>query len=565
MTDPATLSRKLTSLDRKSYPAYKAVQGAYAFPDFSLCFDHVQGDPFADPSRVTIRISAARSDLPREAFSTAARRVAAADYLNRRLAEELGRHSHAIGSGGGGTLSILEPGQEVLRRTSVTVDADGSIEARFRIGLPAAGRSILGKAAAELVCVAAPEAIAAALFQPGLKVPDLLAHADALEDAHALRAALEPRGLVAFVADGAILPRASGVDDHPLAGAGVIPFRSPEPLRVTLDTPNGGPVSGMGIPEGVTLLVGGGFHGKSTLLRAIQRGIYDHLPGDGRERVVTRADAVKVRAEDGRAVHGTDISNFIGGLPGGGSTRCFRTANASGSTSQAAAIVEALELGSRCLLLDEDTSATNFLIRDARVQQLIAAEDEPITPLIDRLGDLRGAGVSLVLVVGGSGDYFDVADTVIAMRDYLPRVVTDQVREVVTRLPSQRLAERTPWTPVAPRAADPSRIDPRRGRRDVAVKAYGAHRLAFGTEEVDLSALEQIVESGQTRAMAMTLAWARDRYLDGTHTVHDALRAAVERLEQEGLDLIDQRAVGEYAEFRVFELGGLLNRLRGGG
>src|SRR5690606_32451057 len=349
--------------------------------------------------------------LPPELLRTDAQRTAVADFLNRAFADALRDHrGGGEGSGSSGELRILEPGQPVLRRTSLLVREDGVVEARFRVGLPGRGRTILGLQAARLVCDALPGAVAGGLRARSLDMEALRLHVRVVEDARALRRELAARGLVAFVADGSILPRRSGVDDRPLPREEAVPFRAPESLRVTLPTPHAGPVSGMGVPHGVTLLVGGGYHGKSTLLRAIEHGVYDHPPGDGRERVVTLPGAVKVRAEDGRRVAGTDISNFIGALPGGGDTRHFHSDHASGSTSQAAAIAEALEVGADCLLLDEDTSATNFLIRDARVQALVAKEDEPITPFIDRARELSsGHGISVVLVVGGSGDYFDVA------------------------------------------------------------------------------------------------------------------------------------------------------------
>ncbi|HET7321913.1 MAG TPA: ABC-ATPase domain-containing protein, partial [Longimicrobiaceae bacterium] len=374
---------------------------------------------------------------------------------------------------------------------------------------------------------------------------------------------LAKRGLVAFVADGALLPRRSGVDDRPLDAELTVPFRAPESLRVTLPTPHAGEVAGLGVPEGVTLLVGGGFHGKSTLLRAIERGVYDHVPGDGRERVVAVGSAVKVRAEDGRKITGTDISDFITNLPGGKETRHFHTENASGSTSQAAAIAEALEVGATCLLLDEDTSATNFLIRDARVQALIHKEAEPITPFIDRVGALRREmGVSTVLVVGGAGDYFDVADTVIAMRDYLPRDATDEAREVTKEYPSRRVAETAPWHPLAERVPLPDSIRPGRGRHEVEVKTHDPERVRFGEGEIELSAVEQLVEAAQTRAVARALAWGRGRCVDGQRTVREALECVMAGLAEEGLDAIDERVVGDYAAFRIFELNAALSRLR---
>ncbi|MEX2570351.1 MAG: ABC-ATPase domain-containing protein [Gemmatimonadota bacterium] len=563
MQDRADLRREIISLDGQGYRSYKTLAGEYAIDRFTLRIDHVQGDPFADPSRMRALVPPRNAGLPAEILQTPARRISAADFLNRTFHRELAHRSRDRGSGRSGELKIMAPAQEVLHRTSVILHADGSIEARFRAGLPAKGRTVLGPAGAELLCEDVPAAVEAGLFCESLDVDALLAQVRVVEDAQAMRDQLAARRLVAFVADGAVLPRQSGIDDRPLSGDKVVPFKSPEGLRVTLDSPHGGPIAGLGVPEGVTLLVGGGFHGKSTLLRAIERGVYDHIPGDGRERVVTRPDAVKVRAEDGRSIVGTDISNFIADLPGGEDTRFFQTGNASGSTSQASAIAEALEVGARCLLLDEDTSATNFMIRDARMQALIGGRDEPITPFIDRLDDLRNRGVSAVVVVGGSGDYFEAADTVIALRAYEPREVTGEARELTRTLPTRRAEEGRAWTDSAGRVPQPGSIDPRRGNRPVRVRAFGPHRLAFGEQEIDLSALEQLVESGQTRAIARALAWARGECIDGSRTMDDALACVLRSIAEEGLDLVDDRATGDYTAFRIFEMAGVLNRLRG--
>jgi predicted ABC-class ATPase len=560
----AQLGSELLRLDGRGYRAYKELGGSYRFPRFVLLLDHVQGDPFADPSRVRVQIEADETGLGPALTGTDAQRVAAADFLNRRLVAEFERRSASTGSGRSGELSVLRPAQEVLRRTSVTVAADGGVEARFRVGLPARGRRILGVAAVELLCHQLPDAVAAALFRESIDGPALRAHVETVEDARAIRGALVECRLIAFVGDGSILPRRSGVDDRPLSGPAVVPFRAPDSLRVTIQTPNSGPISGLAFPEGVTLLVGGGFHGKSTLLRAIERGVYDHVPGDGRERVVARSDVLKVRAEDGRAVAGTDISNFINDLPGGEDTARFTTENASGSTSQAASIAEALELDARCLLLDEDTSATNFLIRDARVQALIPAPDEPITPLIARIRDLRARNVSVIIVVGGSGDYFDVADTVIAMKGYVPFDVTEEAKRVAAALPTRRAVEPRAWHAPEARVPLPSRIDPRRGNRPIEVRAFAPHRVRFGAQELDLHALEQLVETAQLRAIARALAWARNRCIDGSTALPAALRCVMEALATDGLDTFDDRLLGEYAEFRIFELAGVLNRMRRG-
>jgi predicted ABC-class ATPase len=557
------LVQTLEGLDGQGYKAYKRIRGRYDAGAFTLVVDHVQGDPYAEPSRFRALVPAERSGLPEWACRTATRRRAAADFLNRRLHEALRQASSDAGSGKSGELRVLRPGQEVLDRAALAVGEDGAVEARFRVGLPARGRRIKGRAAARLVGEAVPEAVEASLFFDALDPARLREHVETVEDAVAIRDQLPGLGLVAFVADGAHLPRRSGIDDRPLSDADTIPFRAPPSLRVAVDTPHSGPLQGMGVPEGVTLIVGGGYHGKSTFLRAIERGVYDHVPGDGRHRVVTVHTAVKVRAEDGRRVAGTDISNFIGRLPGGDDTTHFHTDNASGSTSQAAAIVEALEVGATALLLDEDTSATNFMIRDARMQRLIAAEHEPITPFIDRARELHEErGVSTVVVVGGSGDYFDVADTVIAMREYVPAEVTAEAREVADGLPTHRESEGGTWSEIGPRRPDPGSLDPRRGRRAVSIRVRARDRVDFGTETVDLAAVEQVVETAQTRAIAHALAWAHQDGLGSARSMADAVEAIMAAIDAEGLDAVHPHGIGELARFRPFELAAFLNRLR---
>lgn len=563
MPDLRALAETLERLDGRGYRDYKQIAGEYDAGTFRLLIDHVQGDPFAEPSRLRVVVPASTARLPEWSLRSDARREATADFLNRTLLRALEQSARTRGSGHSGALMLLRPGQEVLVRTSIAVSPAGSVEARFRAGLPARGRTILGREAVQLLTRDVVDGVHNGLRFESLDAAALRLHIETVEDARALRDQLAAQGLVAFVADGARLPRSSGIDDRPLVAGGVVPFRAPEALRVTLRAPNAGDISGLGIPQGVTLIVGGGFHGKSTLLRAIERGVYDHVPGDGRERVVTDARAVKVRAEDGRSVAGTDISNFIGRIPGGADTGFFVTTNASGSTSQAAAIVEALEVGARVLLLDEDTSATNFMIRDARMQALIADEHEPITPFIDRARQLaRDHGVSSVLVVGGSGDYFDVADHVIAMQDYEPRVVTEDARRIAAEYPTRRSAEGGAWRPLRRRVPLPDSIDPSRGRRDVDIKARSEERVMFGAAEVELSAVEQLVEAAQARAIAGALANARGAAIDGTRELGASLDAIMTTAQRDGLDAFQPYPAGDLAEFRVFELAAFLGRIR---
>jgi predicted ABC-class ATPase len=559
------LAEILDHIDGRGYKAYKDLKGRWRLPGFVLVVDHVQGDPFAEPSRVRALLDPGESGLPAEACVPGSRAVGTACLLARRFGAEAREAEPRKGSGKSGLIRIEAPGQEVIPNTAVQVGPDGSVEARFRVGLPARGRRVMGAEARTLLLEVVPAVVDRSLRAGAHDPDDIRRHWEANEDADALRGALADAGLVAFVADGARLPRRSGVDDRPLEGEGVVPIRSPGSLRVTLRAPHAGGVTGLGIPRGVALIVGGGYHGKSTLLRALERGVWNHRPGDGRERVVTDPDAVKVRAEDGRSVAAVDISPFIGDLPDGTDTRRFSTENASGSTSQAAAIMEALESGASALLVDEDTAATNFMIRDRRMQALVPGEREPITPFIDRVRELYDdRGVSSVLVLGGSGDYLDVVDTVIAMTDYLPEDVGERAGEVAREFPTGRIAETPgPLPESPPRVPRPRSVDPSRGRRSVRIRVRGEDAIHFGEGEIDLSGVDQLVSWAQTRAVAEGLLLARDRFMGGGVPVPQVLDRVMATLSDEGLDALGHGDSGELALFRRHELAAALNRLRG--
>ena len=549
MADDRRLAEQLERIDGKGYKAYKDIAGSYAFPRFRLLIDHVQADPFAAPSRLRAVIPWAEADLPETATTPAIRARAARDFLARTFRRSARDEPD---------VAIDAGPQTVLERTACLFTEAG-VELRFTVSLPADGRRILGHKARELLCQRLPEIVLDAATAERLDTPALLEHCAAVEDQDALRAALAGRGLVGFVGDGAVLPRRSGIDDRPLADA--ITFQAPDSLRVTLEAPNAGPVTGLGIPRGITLVVGGGFHGKSTLLNALETGVYDHVPDDGRQRVVTDPEAVKVRAEDGRAVSGVDLSPFINRLPYGKSTTRFDTDLASGSTSQAAALQEALEAGCRTLLVDEDTSATNFMIRDERMQALVAKAQEPITPFVDRVRELRDAlDVSTLLVMGGSGDYFDCADTVIQMQDYLPRDVTDEARRIAAEHVTGRQEEHErdlaspPVRPLDPRSLDPT---VKKGKRKV--QAKGCDLLVFGRGDVDLRAVEQVADPSQVRTIGLLLAALSEE----KGTVADPPAWVRERLEQDDWHGLSGRPDGDLARPRAAEVMAALSRLRG--
>jgi predicted ABC-class ATPase len=562
MTNCENLRQRLLQLDGRGYKAYIDIKGSYKFPDFTLIIDRVQGDPFASPSQVRVQVPQSVAGFPRYLYHTLAREIALCDYLTRQFDRAARNMSSRRGTGKSGLIAITQIGQSVLERTSTFV-SDEWVEVRFVVGLPAHGRSISGRQAAQMLCDDIPQIVDRSVHYRSLDTAAIDRHVETVEDADWLRQQLVKRGLVAFIPDGAILPRRSGVDERPLLDDAV-PFDSPETLRVEFTCPNRGLVTGMGIPAGVTLIVGGGFHGKSTLLRAIELGVYNHIPDDGRELIVTHPAAVKIRAEDGRSIAGVDISPFINQLPQDRSTRQFSTPNASGSTSQAANIMEALEAGAKLLLVDEDTAATNFMIRDRRMQQLIAKDKEPITPFIDKVRELYADyGVSTLLVMGGSGDYFDVADTVIAMENFQPDDVTEKAKAIALATHTERISEGGKhFGQITSRIPLPESIDPSRGQREVKLKVRDVDEVLFGTEEIDLSAVEQIVAAGQLRAIASAIVYAKEHYIDGRCTLPEILNRVMADIESEGLDSLSQLPEPDLVLFRRFELAAALNRLR---
>ena len=548
------LAALLRQIDGAGYGSYKRIVGEWRGAGLSLAIDHVQGDPFATPSRLRLILPAAWHGIPHELCADSRpRRVAVADKLLRVFATAVAELPRSAGSGASGLIRVDAGGAEIIERSGCTLAPD-RLELRFRTGLPAAGRRVLGRAAADLLCDHLPRA-AEALRWTALDHAAVTAWADIAEDHALLQAALTDRGLVAFVADGSLLPRATGVSQRPMSDA--IPFIAPASLRVTLPTRHHGDLVGMGLPAGVTLITGGGFHGKTTLLEAIQRGVYPHIPGDGREWVVTRPDAAKVRSEDGRAVTGVDLRPFIHDLPGRVGTSFFTTRDASGSTSLAAAILEAIEVGADVLLLDEDTCATNMLLRDARMQALV--QRETITPFIDRVRALHDQlGVSTVLVAGGSGDYLDVADTVLLMDEYRPREVTAEARRVAAAHPTGRAASDSADLQIPARVPSAHSFDPRRGRRD-RIRARGRRELVFGEDVIDLDALEQLVDDAQARAIGTML-----RRLGALAGPGRPLLELLDRLyaEVERYGLVALEDAPDLALPRPLELAAAVNRLR---
>jgi predicted ABC-class ATPase len=570
MRSAEDLKQILDRIDGRGYKAYKDIEGGYELSPFELYVDHVQGDPFAAPSKLRVRTPQSTAGLPADLYDSSVRRIALQDYLARAASAVMQRLGRRRGSGRSGLLEIDAGGQTVLERTSVVV-TPGWIELRIAAGLPANGRRVSGRHAYEMLAVDLVEALELSTCAANIDLHAARHFVDTIDNEEHIRDWLEANDAVAFIADGAVLPRASGASDLPLTGDEVVAFESPTSMRVSVDVPNAiagkNSIFGMKIAAGVTLIVGGGYHGKSTLLQALQEGVYPHVPGDGREYVVTRRAAVKIRAEDGRRVERVDISPFISDLPYGRDTSAFSSDDASGSTSQAANIVEALEAGATTLLLDEDTSATNFMVRDARMRALV--ECEPITPFVDRVCELYEVlGVSTVLVMGGCGDYFDVADTVICIRDFQPSDATELAQAVAERIPTARGATVAGFS-FAPAGRVPAAgsFDASRGQRDVKIDVKNRDMIRFGEHDIELRFVEQLVDRSQSRAVGYGLYLAASQLRQDDRPLAGVLDELEAIWDTDGLDRLDPhfgrgQHPGNFARPRRFEVAAAINRLR---
>ncbi|MGM0700521.1 MAG: ABC-ATPase domain-containing protein [Actinomycetota bacterium] len=577
----SNLASTLHNLDGRSYGNLKQIRGRYSFEPVTVFIDRVQADPFASPSKIRVRVDRADAKFPLDLTTDRADRIAAADYLLRAGNEVLAKLDQRA-------LILGRPGQEVLERTNILID-DAGFEARLLVNLPARGRRILGHQAADILTRDLPE-FAERLFlfdrwsdapadrggnTHGPSAQGLADHVRLHRDQLELRSHLGEAGLIGLVGNGAILPRTSGDSDLPMKSSDAVAFTSPPELEHTVELSSGRTVTGMGIPRGVTVIVGGGYHGKSTILRALERGVYPHISGDGREWVISDPTATSIRAEDGRAVTGDDISAFINNLPSGSDTRFFSTTNASGSTSQAANLVEAIEAGANTLLIDEDTSATNFMIRDERMRALIPAEREPITPFVDRVRPLlTNQGVSTVLVAGGSSAFFEVADHVIALDAYVPKEVTNQAHDLVGITAADLETTPTDSTPdtgsdspatpafiAAPRVPTAKALRP--ASKTKTARAKGSDRIQFGRDFIDLIAIAQLVDTQQASGVAEALEYLAEIF-DGRISLTEALAEVVDMLDAEGLDGITGHRdhPGHLTRPRRQEIAAALNRYR---
>ena len=560
MKNKEDLKKELIKIDHKSYGMYKTLGGSYSYGNYILHIDHVQGDPFASPSRLRFEVKKETHGFPEEYYEEKHRRLALEDQVLRRFLRQLRQlDKGSMGSGKSGRITTCPANQTVQERIAVVFSKD-RMELRFEMGFPARGRTIIAKEMQKLVFDILPELAESCLFyrKCDTKSKSFLEKAVFLaDDQKELRRQLKEKGLTGFVANGAMLPRESGISDRPMRDA--VPFISPESLQIEIELPHKGKMIGMGIPKGITVIVGGGYHGKSTLLKALEQGVYNHIAGDGREYVVADATGMKIRAEDGRSILHTDISLFINHLPAGQDTVDFSSENASGSTSQAANLIEAMEAGAELLLLDEDTSATNFMIRDKVMAKLVSDEKEPITTLLRHIrGIYKTMGISFIIVVGSSGDYLSVADLVLQLDHYKVKDVTKEAKEICEQCQiAGQYAEKEVCMPEFSRKLKPVKHARRK------LKSMGTDTVLIDRESIDVRYLEQLSESGQTTALAYMMGWILD-HVTKEEDIQEFIENMYKLIERKGMAAVipANYSAGHPVLPRKQELYACLNRYR---
>lgn len=565
------LKKDLQNIHKKSYPTYKSLAGQYDFGLYTLSIDHVQGDPFAAPSHLTVKISHKNAGFPKEYYKNQVTATALCDYLLRKFANECTKFSHvAKGSGKSGVITVTRPGQEVLERSACTLDNEG-IYVRFCVGFPANGRTINSLELSKILIDYIPKCIEKAFIFASYNSTNIQNAIYLAEDQEELRRYLKDNDYIAFVADGAILPRKSGVSSLPMTEA--VPFTSPDDMRISIKLPHNGTITGMGIKKGITLIAGGGYHGKSTLLQALEKGVYNHIKNDGREFVITDKTALKVRAEDGRYINKTDISLFINNLPNNKTTTNFYTEDASGSTSQAANIIEGIESGSKIFLIDEDTSATNFMVRDELMQKIIAKEKEPITPFLERATDLyKKADISSIMVVGSCGSYFYIADTIIQMDNYHPVNITDDVTKIINRYSAPQTSAPDFKLPDFKRKISIGKSTHQRKNyrgtgkvtERLKVKTFGIDGFSLGNENVNLRYVEQLADGEQVETLALVTRLAIEHFANKEIEFNQIIDFIKNMLSEQSFKGISSSRYisGNLAMPRIQEIYCCLNRYR---
>jgi predicted ABC-class ATPase len=557
MIDKKEFIEIIEGIDGRSREEFAKLVGDFDFSRYVVKIGRLRPDGRSFP--LSVRVPQIIAGFPEEIFETPIRRMALEDYLIRNLATAIEEISSFDEEGVAyRNIEIATPGQKILPRTSMLV-SDEYIETHLAVRLPLRDELIDGEKLEDIFFEELQELVVSTLIYCNLDYDELSSFLDIMEDAGRIRQLLASQGLISFVGEGSLLKREPFTDDVDLFQA---PLMIDEKLKTSIDVPNAGTVSGLGIKDGITLIIGDEYSGRCDLIAAISAGIYNHVPGDGREFVASMPDTVYISEEPGRSVQKVDISPFVISEDEGFAE--FSSDAADGFESEAAALVENIEVGARILLFDESTSSPAFLAGDERIGGLISGGDPRTVPLAARARQLTEE-IGAALVVAGNRNisaFIPVADTILLIEDYTVSDITEQAKalgiaeikvEESTR-GFQELADRKRWVV-------PSSIDPSLGKEDAHIVAYEKQLLEFGRNLIDLSVIEQLADSDQTRTIGQVLYYLKLRYLGESNSLNSLLDYVDRDLSTEGLACLSPEFRSDLARPRRYEIAAALNRL----
>ena len=563
MKDRKEFYNILSEIDGKPFAEYERLLGDFDFARYVIKCMKIDAAHDAENPVFNIRIPQSIAELPGHLYDSPVRRTALEDYLTRNFCAVAGRIARFNESGWARrNIIIAEPGQKILPRTSVVVTKE-YIDVRVRIALPykvyvSGERLVDAEMARRVFFEDMPETVSSSIFCCNLNLAEVEDFVNGMEDADRIRQTLSTLGLVSFVGEGSLLAREQDTDlpDYDQ----IAPFEVSEAAQTSIDVPNAGKVIGLGIPAGLTVVLGDAANGRKDFMSAIAAGVFNHIPGDGRETVITVSDAVQVATERGRSVQEVNITPFLSESESG-NPASYSTRAADSFISQAAATIEALEVGARVLIVDENTSSSAFLTTDARVAGLLGATPraslaQRARQMVDELG--------ISIVIGGENlvaEYIPVADTVLKVEDFQVTNITEEAKALNLAVPPEAPAVNLSPMLGRSRWIMPSSIDAAVGSKDVVIEAIDLNAIRFGRSIIELDSVSQIADESQTLTLGLLLYYAKLRYMQEGYPLREMLDMIDRDLSSEGLGTISRELRGDLARPRRYELAAALNRL----
>jgi len=503
---------------------------------------------------VVVRVTHSVAGFPEKLLSSPIRRTALEDFLTRKLSAAIESQATFDASGTARRRIILpRPGQKILPRSTIQI-TDEFTDIRLAMLIPTQRGRIDGIALQSVFFDDLPMIVQEALLYCNMDSTEVESFVGLMEDADDIRQSLAQRGLVGFVGSGAMIDRAPGTDVPSYESERTLVIDPA--LQISFDTPHHGSISGVGITSGVTLILGDMFSGRIELMQALASGIYNHIPGDGREYIVTMPDTVYIASEPGRSVHRVDLGCFL-------AEQDYSSISAGPYHSQAASLIEALEVGARVIIMDESDSCPGFFGGDDRVQSLLG-EREGIASLASRARQLaQELGVSTI--IGGHAavaSFIPIADTILSIKDGVITNITKEAKASLSSIPEPsvppydftQLIETARWV-------IPSSIDASVGRMDGVIHVEDTGTVTFGRYTIRLGITHQVADIQQTLTLGLIIEYARQRYLDKPRPLRELLDLVERDLSTEGLEQITREVRGDLARPRRYEIAAALNRL----